>query len=161
MLIGLLFGLFVGFDWLEKIGYSIGGLLVGLIAGIVISLVVNFVALFSFDTEQVYSHSEELYALKDNSKTKGSFFLGTGNVKSDTEYYFMTKRKKGIQMDSVSSSSTYLNEKDGVKPKIKYYKEQFKNKKVTKWFGDYWGSKEYIITIPKNSITTEFKVDLE
>ena len=105
----------------------------------------------------------ELSALKDGSSSSGNFFLGTGTIDSSQYYFYLTQNSKGLQQSKLKiDSDVYLKEDDSVKPNISKYNKVTDSKFVKFMFGEQLTVESHtIITVPANSVTTEFKVDLE
>lgn len=135
--------------------------LMGMIIGGLI--IVPLFAIFfhaAFDSEEYVKENIQMVALKDNMATEGKFFLGSGTVDSSIKYFYMTKTEKGLKIDSVNASDSYLVEDDSVNPYIEIHSTRFKNEFVEKWFPN-WYSGYTIIHIPKGSILYNYQVDLQ
>lgn len=108
-----------------------------------------------------YTYSEtHMVVLKDNIETNGKFFLGSGRVDSEMQYYYMVNTNKGMQVRSVSAESSYLVESNDIQPMIVENRDRFKNKKLQLWFPARNNS-EIIIYVPKGSVDYSYRVDLE
>lgn len=136
------------------------------IQAVIYSVVVFFIVGFGgiFPSSSPVKHSEtEITALKDNPSTNGSFFLGTGYVSSNQYYFYIEQTEKGKKMQKVSVSESYVNEVEGVKPKVETYWKKYNSKIARFMYGDYaiFSSDEYIFYVPKDTVTNEFNIDME
>lgn len=128
----------------------------------------------------------EIYALEDNTSTKGTFFLGTGSVNNKTYYCYYMLTEDGYKYDTISPQEyeVYLNYiTDDEKPHIDTL---YKTKTKTISSKYYWlvsaralfnpqgykvGTviqtkkytlfKKYKIYVPKGTIDENYKIDME
>ena len=106
-----------------------------------------------------YVESIEITALRDNSDMEGSFYLASAYVDEEQYYYYMTNTNKGKKMDKVSAEDSYINETDET-PKVDVYDLEYNFiGKVLMFFGS--SGHEYIINVPKDTVTTDFNVDMK
>lgn len=108
--------------------------------------------------------AETIYiqALKDNSLTEGSFFLGTGDIDERHYYFYLEKSEKGAQMKKQEiASNVYVNEDMNGTPRIEVYSKEYVSPVADFFFGALNMQREYIFHVPKGTITNEFKVDME
>lgn len=141
----------------------------------VLSLILSFMVLIlirdnyfnTIETERMVL-KEEIITLKDNVETKGSFFVGSGNINGQMKYYFMVKTVDGNIMKESPATNTYIQETNSdvgyhmtykkyttIDPKHKnnwYYTD--KEKEARRY------SKEILI-VPNGTILHEYKIDLE
>lgn len=145
-----------GFDFIELImGLFLGGVLFFMLGLGVIGL--SFIP----DVKYELVETKEIYALKDNQGMRGNFYLGTGYVEDNQKYFFIVNQEGGKKMDSVSVDQSILYE--GAKTtKVEVYEPVIKGK-VAKFLFTSTSPRDnkYKLYIPKDSITTEYKVDME
>lgn len=142
---------------LYPILFSLGSLFVAVVLFLGSTAICSLFAKVEYDT---LVETKEITALNDDSAISGHFYLGSGYVNEKKRYYFFEETDKGKHMDSVDADSSYIIESDTEQPRIEVYPPKFKSK----WlylFAMEFADTEYKIYIPENSITTEFKVDLE
>ena len=108
-----------------------------------------------FDTEEI-----PICAIADNSATSGGFFLGSGSLKDDMYYYYLTKNEDGTkEMHKVRSEGVKINDSEKENPRIVIEYKQNSNPVVRFFFFTY--RTEHIIYIPPNSIKYNYNIDLE
>ena len=104
-----------------------------------------------------------IIALKDNNSLGGSFFIGSGSIGSVTYYHFMYEAQRGKVIDKLTSEDEiYFNDNDSINPRLEkhiLYPKNYRNM-------EYW----YLVSptkiywkfyIPKGSINTQYKIDME
>lgn len=158
--------LFLGWSLMDKehikywgaIEYVLMGttVLMGVLVGIL--LIVLPVDYLLPKTEK-YAESIEITALKDSSNVEGSFYLGSGYIDEEQYYYYMTDTNKGKKMEKVLAEDSYIKEVDG-EVKLDIYELEYNFiGKVLMFFNS--SGYEYIFNVPKDTVTTEFNVDME
>lgn len=168
---GMVYGLkYVEIDDICE-GFLLG--LLGIATGLLISLLVCGLIIpgiaMAADAETVIVGEEatKLYALKDNSGVSGSFFLGCGNVETDSYIYYITYEDgKGYEVKKQSSNyNVYIdyltdeNCKYEEPVKVKY-SCKFKNPILNffTWGPDGWTT----FYVPEGSILENYySIDLE
>ncbi|MBC2258901.1 hypothetical protein [Listeria booriae] len=106
-----------------------------------------------------------------SSKVKGSFFLGSGNISSDNEkyYVFAVKSQQGVQLkqtdeqfEGIKFSDIYIQEKAVEKPYYLLEKWGYKDKRVEKILNgpfDFDFVKERLtFVVPPNTIKSNFGI---
>jgi hypothetical protein len=141
----------------------------GAIAMAIVSSAVTLIALGIFSailsgfvaTKTVVWDTEYITALKDNSVTEGSFFLGSGTVDETPVYAYARKESGGIVIDSIPSDGVIIVEDSNERPRIENLAKEFKSEKLEEWFPlfSFWGADK--VYVPEGSITTDFDIDLE
>ena len=117
-------------------------------------------AFYIFPSKLTHIETVEISALKDNSNVEGSFFLGTGSIEENSYYYFIKNTNKGKRMEKVLVDKSYINEGSD-EAYVEIYKGKFSKFAQIMLFSEYGFDEEYIFYVPDNSVTTEFKVDME
>lgn len=103
----------------------------------------------------------KLVALKDNITTQGSFFLGSGVVDGVHKYfYYKENGHGGFLIGSIDSSGVPIYEDVDSDPYISVLHHEFVDKKFNAIAIPNL-NEFYAFHIPKNSITRDFKLDLE
>ena len=88
----------------------------------------------------------EIVSLERNDDINGSFFLGSGHVDSVEYYYFYRQTDKGLLLDKLKHSETYIVEDDSRTPCIHKIKDEHT-----------WDS-YYQIICPLNTVVKEFRI---
>ncbi|MFL6977062.1 hypothetical protein R7M47_05305 [Bacillus inaquosorum] len=143
----------------EFIDYLFGSLF-GLLASLVVFLIA-VIPSFSAETEMVNPHKTEIYSIKDNAKTSGSFVLGSGTV-DEKQYFYFVKEKDGFKTVSKAAvEDSKIKEGKYTKPYVLTYDVQFKSAFARFFYGKSTGAEAYEFYLPEDTITTEYKIDLE
>ena len=115
------------------------------------------------ETVPVESTTQELIAIQDNRDIEGRGSFISRSVETNNYYYYLVETEKGIQLNKQLTNSScikYLEE--GETPYVETLTFDYKNKKLNEIF---WGpcikNDEYIFHIPKDSVITEYKIDLQ
>lgn len=136
--------------------------LAGLAAAWLCVLVSLFVATCVAKTEWVPVETTNISALNDSASTYGRFFLGSGYVNEELQYYFIKETEKGKIAGSIDADNAYIIESNTETPRIERWEERIADD-IWLWFtiSKELGVSEYRIYIPENSVTTDFNIDLE
>lgn len=138
--------------------------LLGIFMGILIGAVVFvFAAIPSFflETKTVEPHKTEIYSIKDNAKTSGSFVLGSGTV-DEKQYLYFVEEKAGFKTVSKASvEDSKMKEGSYEKPYVLTYDVQYKSSIARFFYGKSTGLNTYEFYLPENTITTDYKIDME
>jgi hypothetical protein len=139
---------------------------IGVVRSILIGFFVFFISLIFVciigelvETKEVLQPKIELSALKDNSSIEGRFYLFGGSI-DGVDYYHYIEQKNGYKQKGKIKSDGVKIYEDG-ENYIQECKREFKNPVWNNWLGlfDYDCPGE--IHIPKDSITTQYNIDLE
>lgn len=133
----------------------------GFCSAMVVTAIIFGILAFAFETTPVKVSEQNIYALKDNSKTGGSFFLGIGNINEERCFFYVVNTEKGKRIETKLVDKSYIIETDDEAPKVVTYKKRYKSAIARFLYEDMNGEYEYRFYVPKNTITTEFEVDLE
>lgn len=147
-----------GFRWGLEGMECFASIVYGFFTALLIFLCISAVFSWTAETEYVITSESNLYAFSNKSTVEGSFFLGSGYVSGDMNYYYISDFHEGKKMYRVGIDNVVLIESDA-KPKIEIHESRFKNKVIRYIFVNI-NSDLYKIYIPENSITYEFDVDL-
>lgn len=171
LIIGTTIGAIIGFlqfcdkneTLIERLALLISKTILGLGCGIAVLITIGLIIGCFLPTKYVTTKTTNILALKDNTETSGSFFLGCGTVEGETVYKYVVETKDGKQVKEIkddNSATIYIREYEG-KQKIEYKELEFVNKN-NYWFACLFDKKSKIIFyIPKGSVTNEFNINLE
>ena len=109
-----------------------------------------------------------------NQNIKGSFILGFGSIKSESEeiikyYYFKVddtgKKLESIEVSEYSDVDVYIRETNDIEPCLiyRYKKTKLKNIGIFKWlFGEFEGvyKDAEILVVPENTTKIEYNVGI-
>ncbi len=122
-------------------------------------------------TEEQYSF--DINSLKDNVITQGKFYCHRGYVDGELSYFFSRTMDKGEVIGHIPANDSYVRYDDIKHPQIEvvkqitvvsdvinYWMPMFK---VTTWMVNENCEKEYIITVPTGTISTDgtYNIDME
>ncbi|MBC1490949.1 hypothetical protein HCI99_04795 [Listeria booriae] len=106
-----------------------------------------------------------------SSKVKGTFFLGSGNISSDNEkfYVFAVKSQQGVQLKQtdeqfkdIKFSDIYIQEKAVEKPYYLLEKRRYKDKRVAKILNESifieLEKERLTFVVPPNTIKSNFGI---
>ena len=115
------------------------------------------------ETVPVESTTQELVAIQDNRDIEGHGSFISRSVETNNYYYYLTETEKGIKLNKQLTNSSYIKYlEEEETPYIEIFTFDYKNKKLNEIF---WGpcvkNDEYIFHIPKDSVITEYKIDLQ
>ncbi|MGL3988396.1 hypothetical protein ACSHMG_19015 [Bacillus [licheniformis] CMCC 63516] len=136
------------------------GILFGSAVGALV-FVIGFIPAFFLQDEPVNPHKTEIYSIKDNSNTKGSFILGSGAVDEEQYFYYVVEKDSFKSVDKAKVKDSKMKEGDIEQPYVVTYEMQFKSAIARFFYGKYTGEKTYEFYLPENTITTDYKIDLE
>jgi len=155
--------IFAGY-YIFEIGYDIidffVGILFGLMAG-ALAFLIGFLPAFFLQSESVAPHKTEIQSIKDVSTTEGSFVLGSGTVKEDQYFYYVVEENGFKSVDKAKVKDSKIKEGNIKQPYVVTYEMQFKSAIARFFYGKYTGEKTYEFYLPENTITTDYKIDLE
>jgi hypothetical protein len=126
-----------------------------------ISLFVLSLFAIGCETTPVKVSEQKIYALKDNSQTNGSFFLGSGTIDEEQYFFYVIDTEKGKRIEKQLADESYVVETNNETPKVVTYERRYKSAFARFMYGDTNGNYEYRFYVPKNTITTDFTIDLE
>ena len=138
------------------------GIFISLLFGffaLLLSIILTCIIGYFVETKDVMQPKIILSALKDNSTIEGQFYLFGGHIEGVDYYYYIEQKDGYKQKGKIKSEGTKVFE-DG-NNYIQTYKKEFVNPTWRYWalILDYDCQAE--IHIPKNSITTEYNIDLK
>lgn len=136
---------------------DISGLIVGAIALLLLVLIS-----LGLSATPVETGKENIFALKDNSQSSGSFFLGSGTINEEQYFFYIVETEKGKYFKKAEAKNSFIKEEDGlVQPYMVTYEYRFDSKFARFMYGEYNGDIEYQFVVPRDTVTTDFVVDLE
>ena len=105
-----------------------------------------------------------IVALKDNSningKIGGGIFVTSGYINESLYYYCMENTEQGNHMIKIPADKTYIVETNDIKPYIIKQLNKYVDKRQYSWLLA-TDEEKYIIYVPKGTIDTNYKIDLE
>lgn len=115
------------------------------------------------ETVPVESTTQELIAIQDNQDIEGRGSFISRSIETNSYYYYLVETERGIRLSKQSTNSSYIKYlEEGETPYVKILTFEYKNKELNEIF---WGpcvkNDEYIFYIPKDSVITEYKIDLQ
>ena len=134
---------------------------IGIITGVLVAAIVGIIG-FVFPTEEVTISETPIYSLVDQSQYSGSFVLGTGSVEGDLGIYYVEQTDSGKRIAKVDREKVIIVESDTEQPSARIHGERYKFECVNWFFLDphpYFD--KTILTVPTNTITTEYRIDLK
>jgi len=147
-----------------KFGYDIVDFCFGIPLGLLVGVLVFLVGLlptFILQSEPIDPHKTEIYSIKDSSRVQGRFVLGSGTVKEDQYFYYVVEKNGFKSVDKAKVENSKMKEGDVEQPYVVTYEMQFKSAIARFFYGKYTGEKSYEFYLPENTITTDYKIDLE
>ena len=144
--------------WGEIIGYGSLAFLMSIICAFMVLVLSSAVA--EVEAQKTYHIAEDvdIYALQDNVTTEGSFFLGSGNVDGEFNYFYVEKTELGYTVKDIDADQAY----------IQYTSDRCHIERQTYTFDNWFVnliavplSDRYIIYIPEGSILNNYSVDLK
>ncbi|MEX5835853.1 hypothetical protein D070_13405 [Bacillus velezensis] len=136
------------------------GVFIGIIFGIC-TLLVLFLPAFFIQTVPTNPHKTEIYSIKDRSKTSGSFVLGSGTVDEEQYFYYVTEKDGFKTISKAPVEDSKMREGSYKQPYVITYDRQFKSSFARFFYGTGAVGSSYEFHLPKDTITTEYKIDLE
>ncbi len=119
-------------------------------------LVVTPIAYLNDSGEYEVIDTQEIVSLSTKQSLSGNFVLGSGSVKNKPTYFFYAKEGNFLKLENVRCEDTLLNESDDESP-------SFKRLLIVPkylWLNPALRDRQYILTIPKNSVIKEFNPNL-
>jgi len=113
--------------------------------------------------EYIVLSESKIIALKDNSNISGSFsgsiFISSGYIEQQMYYFYMYETDKGKMMGKMVSDKTYIVETNEKSPSIICKQEKYKDERANYWLEP--SAVEYYIYVPKGTIDTTYKINLQ
>lgn len=164
ILLGIVFIVTFIWAWIDTYGEFIGSVIAGAVASIVLFVIAVVIVLVTpFETHKVLEETVSVYSIKDTSKINGQFVLGSGTIDEKQYFYFVSEREGFKSIGKVKTDFSRIKEGNYKKPYMKKYKYEYDNKFVRFMLGKTVFIKEnsYDFYLPENTVTQEYKVDLE
>jgi hypothetical protein len=148
------------YDLLDKFLMSILALLTaGLLSGGALLLSSGIVT-ETANIDYVKVDDKEIVALKDNQNVNGHFYLMGGYVNEELYYYYAEETEYGYKTEKVEADNCYIKYTDE-QPHIEKYQAEFTSEVAKAFAIAPICDDRYVIYCPENTITNEFKIDLE
>ena len=146
------------------------GIGLGIIGGIMVSLFLSMLMIVTVDRISdkyyIFEGEENITCLNDTTKIQGGYFLFSTNIdQKDVYKMYVTKKDNSKKLLTIKEKDCIGIYEEDTTPRIEKYQEDYKNPIVKFMFGmplsRFYGVEYYKIYIPKNSITTEYNIDLK
>lgn len=148
------------FDFEDFLVSGLLGFLFGLLTTIIATIILLGIAYLP-NNEYNLVETVEITAMKDNSRTNGSFYLFGGTVSEKDYYYYMMETDEGLKRNKVDVEYSMINEVEG-NPKVEIYKSQYMNAIIRWYFGETSPKDaKYVFYVPSGTVTPQFEVDME
>lgn len=126
---------------------------------------VVFVNVASYEDGYDIESTTPIVAFSSNSEISGKFYIfGGGSIEEEKTYTYIEKTELGTQIKSIPiASDVYIIENNEVQPNITVKSKRWKlpeHLKKWSWINVLLEPPVTIITIPENSITYDYNVDL-
>lgn len=148
-----------GYPYVDSIDYlmSVGlGLLVGVLVSLIAYIPANHVEMHAVDPVKT-----EIYSLKDTSETSGSFILGSGTAQEVPYFYYVVEKDGFKSIDKAAIPASKIREGSYEKPYVLTYDVQYKSAIARFFYGKSTGLNTYEFYLPEDTITTDYKIDME
>ena len=135
------------------------GVLVSLLVLIVGILIVIFLEYYLIETREVTYHeysTQELLSFSGLSSVEGSFFLGSGQVDGDINYYYLVENNNVYEIEKIGRRDIKIKYSD--EPRIVVKQPKFESESLNKWFNIEGSHQKKYFYIPEGSINYDFKV---
>ena len=136
--------------------------ILGALLGICTSYIAGMLGLIIVPTKDVFISDLPIYSLADNAEYNGRFVLGSGQVDGDLKIYYVAQADDGKKIEKADRSNVVIVESDEQPHAVvtgKRYKWYWVNLfmlDIHEMFGD-----KVTLTVPKNTVTTEYNIDLK
>lgn len=110
--------------------------------------------------ELILKETIYIHAIEYNTGTQGQFFLGSGTVSDNNQYYYITDYKDGKKIYNVSQDTSYIIENNKELPRLEKFEGQFINEWWRKQLPIFLLEEEYKFIIPEGSIKYDYNIDL-
>jgi hypothetical protein len=105
------------------------------------------------------SEEYEIVTMGDNQVVEGDFFIGIGDINTNSTYTVMAKTDNGYERKTFDAKDVVLKTTDKT-PKVQVYAKKFTKPSTVFFCGDY-GDETYVIYIPKEAIIENYWLDLQ
>lgn len=124
-----------------------------------------FVNIASYEEGYDIESTTPIVAFSSNSEISGRFYIfGGGSIEEEKTYTYIEKTELGAQIKSIPiTSDVYIVENNEVQPNVTVKSKRWElpeHLKKWSWIHDWLEDPITIITIPENSITYDYNVDL-
>lgn len=135
-------------------------ILFGVLFGVVASLIAYIPAIYA-EMHAVDPVKTEVYSLKDTSEASGRFVLGSGTVQEVPYFYYVVEKDGFKSIDKAVIGASKIREGSYKKPYVLTYDVQYKSAIARFFYGKSTGLNTYEFYLPENTITTDYKIDME
>lgn len=154
-------------------GFILSAMVTFIISGIFTLILICLPIFPTYD----YSYKFNINSMKDNLVTEGCIYYRSGHIDGELSYFFSRTMDKGEIIGHIPADSSYIKYDDDVHPNIEVHQEKIDWDEATGWkiFDpwlclfeksknfEYCQEKEYIITIPSDTLTEEgnYEINME
>lgn len=138
----------------------VAALFLGVIGGAIVVLIacipMNFAEIHTAEPVKT-----EVSSLKDTSETSGRFVLGSGTASAEPYFYYAIEKDGFTTINKAEILSSKIREGSYAKPYVLTYDVQYKSPIARFFYGKSTGLNTYEFYLPENTITTDYKIDME
>ena len=156
VIICVIIGAIIGYlSWDNDIGfYGFMGFIIGLLLFFIVGGAVGD----DLATKEIVEEYK-ICALNDSSNIEGVDYLFSGYINENMVYRYVIETDKGKHIEELDADRGYIKEGD-YEPMVKYHYYDFE-KDWHRWFAYRMFTESYYeFYVPKNTVTTEYNVDL-
>ena len=135
------------------------GFMVFIVVLMVGTLLVLFLEYYLIETREVTYHeysTQELLSFSGLSSVEGNFFLGSGQVDGDINYYYLVENKGVYEIEKIGRRNIKIKYSD--EPRIVVKQPKFESESLNEWFNIEGRHQRKYFYIPEGSINYDFKV---
>lgn len=143
-------------DFLDYLAAGFFGMLAGLLAVCIVLIPGFFLPTHSVDPVKT-----EVSSLKDTSESSGRFVLGSGTASAEPYFYYAVEKDGFTTINKAEILSSKIREGSYEKPYVLTYDVQFKSAIARFFYGKSTGKNTYEFYLPEDTITTDYKIDME
>ena len=140
-------------------------ILLGIVMGFCFVFVFGAIGVVIMPSEEIILSENEIVSISDNMTLQGHFALGSGYVDENLCIFYVIDTSQGKKIDSVKADNAVIIESNTEKPNIVIKSERYKHKWINIFLWDIrticddWDTA--IITVPEDTITVQYNIDLE
>lgn len=148
-----------GLAYVDFPDYLVAGC-VGILAGL-IAVCIALIPGFFLPTHPAAPVKTEVSSLKDTSETSGRFVLGSGTASAEPYFYYAVEKDGFTTINKAKILSSKIREGSYENPYVLTYDVQYKSAIARFFYGNSTGLNTYEFYLPENTITTDYKIDME
>lgn len=145
------------YRWYEVLGLVVPILLICIGFGSICLVFTSAICDSVADKTYHITEDTEIYALRDNIVTEGDFFLGSGNIDGELNYFYVVQTDMGYTINHMDADNVYIQYTTD-RCHLETYSYTFNSKFVRLIAAPM--SERYIFYIPDGSIINNYSIDL-